>query len=138
MSSKAKQILLWLVIISSAMVFAYFLQSKQDKTPQDLSFDQSLTQIRNKDIKEITLKQNVLELVDKNGVKFTANLDTSDAPRESILKAADDTGTKVNLEPASSGWGWILLINALPFILLIGILVFPLWLLLKLLLKRRN
>ncbi len=126
MSSKAKQILLWLVIISSAMVFAYFLQSKHDKNPQELSFDQGLTQIRNKDIKEITLKQNVLELLDKNGVKFTANLDTSDAPRESILKAADETGTKVNLEPASSGWGWVLLINLLPFALLIGFLIFTL------------
>ncbi|HXH69896.1 MAG TPA: ATP-dependent zinc metalloprotease FtsH [Pyrinomonadaceae bacterium] len=126
MSSKAKQILLWLMIISSAMVFAYFLQSKQDKNPQELSFDQGLTQIRNKDIKEITLKQNVLELLDKNGVKFTANLDTSDAPRESILKAADETGTKVNLEPASSGWGWVLLINLLPFALLIGFLIFTL------------
>lgn len=126
MSSKAKQILLWLVIISSAMVFAYFLQSNHDKKSQELSFDQGLTQIRNHDVKEITLKQNVLEMVDKNGVKFTANLDTSDAPREAILKAADETGTKVNLEAASSGWGWILLINALPFILLIGFLAFTL------------
>jgi ATP-dependent Zn protease len=95
LSSKAKQILLWLVIISSAMVFAYFLQSNKDKNPQELSFTQALTQVRNKDIKEITLKQNVLELVDKNGVKFTANLDTSDAPRDSILKAADEAGTTV-------------------------------------------
>lgn len=126
MSSKAKQILLWLVIISSAMVFAYFLQNKQDKNPQELAFNEALTQIRNKDIKEITVKQNVLELVDKNGVKFTANLDTSDATRESILKAADETSTKISLEPASSGWGWILLINALPFLLLIGFLAFTL------------
>jgi len=126
LSSKAKQILLWLVIISSAMAFAYFLQSKHDTNPKELSFDQSLTQIRNKDVKEITLKQNVLELVDKNGVKFTANLDTSEATRQALLKAADETGAKVNLEPASSGWGWILLINALPFLLLIGFLAFTL------------
>jgi cell division protease FtsH len=126
LSSKAKQILLWLVIISSAMVFAYFLQSNKEKNPQELSFTQALTQVRNKDIKEITVKQNVLELVDKNGVKFTANLDTSDPPRDSILKAADEAGTTVNLEPASSGWGWILLINALPFLLLIGFLAFTL------------
>ena len=104
MSSKAKQILLWLVIISSAMAFAYFLQSNKEKNPQELSFTQALTQVRNKDIKEITLKQNVLELVDKNGVKFTANVDARDATSEIILKAADEAGTTVNLEPASSGW----------------------------------
>jgi len=126
LSSKAKQILLWLVIISSAMLFAYFLQNKHDKNPQELSFTQALTQVRNKDIKEITLKQNVLELVDKNGVKFTANLDASDAPRDSILKAADEAGTTVNLEPASSGWGWILIINALPLLLIFGFVAFTL------------
>ena len=126
MSSKAKQILLWLMIISSSLLFVYFLQSKQGKSPQELSFDKALTQIRNKDISELTLKQDVLELTNKNGEKFTAKLDASDAPRESILKAADESGTKVSLEPASSGWGWIVLINALPFLLLIGFLAFTL------------
>ncbi len=126
MSSKAKQILLWLMIISSSLLFVYFLQSKQGKSPQELSFDKALTQIRNKDISDLTLKQDVLELTNKNGEKLTAKLDATDAPRESILKAADETGTKVTLEPASSGWGWIVLINALPFLLLIGFLAFTL------------
>lgn len=127
MSSKAKQILLWLMIISSSLLFVYFLQSSKGKNPQELSFDKALTQIRNKDISEVTLKQDGLELISKNNnEKFTAKLDSSDAPRESILKAADETGTKVNLEPAGSGWGWILLINALPFLLLIGFLAFTL------------
>ncbi len=114
------------MIISSSLLFVYFLQSKQGKSPQELSFDKALTQIRNKDISELTLKQDVLELTNKNGEKFTAKLDASDAPRESILKAADESGTKVSLEPASSGWGWIVLINALPFLLLIGFLAFTL------------
>ncbi len=126
MSSKAKQVLLWLMIISSALLFVYFLQSKQDKNPQEISFDKALTQLRNKEISEATIKQSQLELIDKNKQKFFAQLDASDAPREAILKAADEAGTKVNLEPASNGWGWILLINALPFLLLIGFLAFTL------------
>ncbi len=126
MSSKAKQVLLWLMIISSALLFVYFLQSKQEKNPQEISFDKALTQLRNKEITEATIKQSQLELVDKNKQKFFAQLDASDAPREAILKAADEAGTKVNLEPASNGWGWILLINALPFLLLIGFLAFTL------------
>ncbi len=126
MSSKAKQFLLWLMIISGSLVFVWFLQTKQTSNPEEISFDRALTQLRNKEITEATIRQSQLELVDKNKQKLFAQLDASDAPREAILKAADESGTKVNLEPASSGWGWILLINALPFLLLIGFLAFTL------------
>ena len=37
-----------------------------------------------------------------------------------------ETGTKVSLEPASSGLFWIIIIQALPFLLLIGFLAFTL------------
>ena len=128
MSSKAKQVLLWLMIISSAMLFVWFLQSKQTKPPQDLSFDAALTQIKNKDIKEAIIKQDSLELTNKNNPseKFNVKLDSGDATRTAILAAAAETGTEIRLEPASSGWGWIVLINALPFLLLIGFLAFTL------------
>ncbi len=126
MSSKAKQFLLWMMIISGSLVFVWFLQTKQTTNPEEISFDRALTQLRNKEITEATIRQSQLELVDKNKQKLFAQLDASDAPREAILKAADESGTKVNLEPASNGWGWILLINALPFLLLIGFLAFTL------------
>jgi len=128
LSSKAKQVLLWLMIISSAMLFVWFLQSKQTKPPQDLSFDAALTQIKNKDIKEAIIKQDSLELTNKNNPseKFNVKLDSGDATRTAILAAAAETGTEIRLEPASSGWGWIVLINALPFLLLIGFLAFTL------------
>ena len=108
------------------MLFVYFLQGRQSKNPQELSFDQILTRIRNKDVTEANLKQSQVEIVAKDGNKFYAPLDASDAPREALLKAADETGTKVNLEAASSGLFWIVLINALPFLLLIGFLAFTL------------
>ena len=126
LSSKAKQVLLWLMIISSALLFVYFLQSKQAKNPQEVSFDQVLTRTGNKEVSELTLKQSQVDVVTKSGEKFFAPLDSSDAPREAILTAAKESGAKINLEPASSGWGWILLINALPFLLLIGFLAFTL------------
>ena len=70
LSSKAKQVLLWLMIISSALLFVYFLQSKQTANPQEISFDKALTQLRNKEISEATIKQSQLELVDKNKQKL--------------------------------------------------------------------
>ena len=72
MSSKAKQVLLWLMIISSAMLFVWFLQSKQTKPPADLSFDAALMQIKNKDIKEAVIKSDSLELTNKKFIqRFT-------------------------------------------------------------------
>ena len=126
LSSKAKQVLLWLMIISSSLLFVYFLQGKQGKTSQDLSFDKALTQIKNKEVTEAIVRQDTLELTTKSNEKFTAKLDSSDSTRDQIYAAAKETETKINLEPASSGWGWILLINALPFLLLIGFLAFTL------------
>ena len=114
------------MIISSALVFVWFLQGKQTKPAGELSFDAALTQIRNKDIKEITVKSSSLELTDKSDAKFVAALDTSDSTRDQIYAAATETGTKVNLESASSGFGWLILIQLLPFLLLIGFLVFTL------------
>jgi cell division protease FtsH len=126
LSSKAKQILMWLMIISSAMLLVWFLQSNKVKNPQELSFDQAITRIKDKDAKEITVRQDVLELTSKSDEKFTSKLDASDATREDILKTAKEAGTTVKLEPASTGWGWLVLINALPFLLLIGFLAFTL------------
>ena len=127
MSSKVKQILLWMVIISSALVFVYYLQTKQTQPPKELSFDQALTQIRNKDIKDITIKQDTLELTGKTGdTKMVAKLDTSDETRKQIYAAANETDTSIKLEAPSSGLGWLVLVNALPFILLMGFLAFTL------------
>ncbi|MDQ3132550.1 MAG: ATP-dependent zinc metalloprotease FtsH [Acidobacteriota bacterium] len=120
------------MIISSALLFVWFLQTKQTKNPQELSLDQVVTRIENRDVKEVAFKQSQLELTDGNGNKFFANLG-SDATRESLLgvinnynKTNSNAPIKYNEEPTSSGWGWILLINALPFLLLIGFLAFTL------------
>jgi cell division protease FtsH len=114
------------MIISSALLFVYFIQKTQTKGATEVSFDQGMAQIRNKDTKEVFIKQTQAELTSKSDVKTFINLDTSDAPREAILKAADESGTTVKLEPASSGYFWILLMNALPFLLLVGFLIFTL------------
>ena len=84
MSSKAKQVLLWLMIISSAMLFVWFLQGRQQKNPQDLSFDKALTFISNKEINSVTVRQDTMELTTKGNEKFTVKLDASDSTRDQI------------------------------------------------------
>jgi cell division protease FtsH len=114
------------MIITSALVFVWFLQSRQAKPAQELSFDKAITQIKNKDIKEITVNTDTLELVDKGDVKWVTRLDGSEAARTQIFDAAAETDTKINLTQPSSGLGWLVLIQALPFVLLIGFLAFTL------------
>ncbi len=115
------------MIISSALVFVWYLQTKQTTPPKELSFDAALTQIRNKDIKEVTVKaDNTLELVNKSDVKHSARLDGSDSAKDQIHAAVTGTDTVVNLESPSSGLGWQVLITLLPFILLMGFLAFTL------------
>ena len=99
MSSKAKQVLLWLMIISSAMLFVWFLQSKQGKNPSELSYDGALTRIRNKDIGEVTIKQDSLELINKDKEKFLTKLDATDATRTNLLAAIDEINKENSTEP---------------------------------------
>ncbi len=101
-----------------SIVSAFILFNKTN-APQDLSFDKALTKIKNKEVSEIAIRQYDLELTDnKNNEKFIVKIDKSDATREAIYHAVDNTGTTIRLEPASSVLGWLLLINALPFIIL--------------------
>ena len=132
MSSKAKQVLLWLVIISGALSFVWFLQSRQAKPSQDLSIDMAITRIENKEFKEALFKQSAVEFTDLSGNKFVTKIG-SDPTRELLTntvnefnKANPSSKILTNEEEASSGLGWLILIQALPFLLLIGFLAFTL------------
>lgn len=119
------------MIISSALLFVWFLQSKQTKNPQELTVDQTITRIKNKEIKEALFKASQVDVVDKDNNKFFTTIG-SDATRESLLKEITTINNetpsyvKITDEAQSSGWGWLVLINALPFLLLIGFLAFTL------------
>ncbi len=132
MSSKAKQVLLWLMIISSVLVFVWYLQTKQSTPPKDMSIDMAITRIGNKEIKEAAFKQSQVEFLDSNNVKWVTTLG-SDATRALLVKKIDDFNQqnpsnliKTNEEQVSSGLGWLVLVNALPFLLLMGFLAFTL------------
>jgi cell division protease FtsH len=120
------------MIISLALVFVWFLQSKQTKSAQDLTIDNAITRIDNKDFKAAAFKQSQVEFTDLNGAKYVTVIG-SDATREMLLKKIVDfngqnpsTPITTDEEAASSGIGWLVLINALPFLLLIGFLAFTL------------
>ena len=121
-----------MVIISGALSFVWFLQSRQTKPTQDLSIDMAITRIQNKDFKEALFKQSSVEFTDQSGNKFATGIG-SDPTRELLVNTIskfneENQAARVQTleEPASSGIGWLILIQALPFLLLIGFLAFTL------------
>ena len=108
----------------------WFLQGKQAKPAQELSFDKALAQIRSKEISSVFIKQDSLELTNQGGQKFVTKIDSSDAVKKQVLDAIDEVNKEKpgsiqnDIEQTSSGWGWLFLIQMLPFVLLIGILLF--------------
>jgi cell division protease FtsH len=120
------------MIIFSALVLVWFINNKNAKTPQELTIDMAITRINNKDFKEALFKQSQVEFTDANGAKWITTIG-SDPTRESLLKMVNDFNTqnpsgtiKTSEESASTGYGWLVIIQLLPFVLLIGFLAFTL------------
>ena len=91
------------ILLCLTAILAYLYLPAAFRKEREISFEQVITLIKSKKISEVNLKPAEVVVVDKDENKYFTPLDESDAPRESILKAADETATKVNLEPASSG-----------------------------------
>ncbi len=115
-----------MIILSSAVLFVYFIQRAQGKNPQELSFDQLLTRIESKEVAEGLIKQGSVEITTKSGEKFFARIDASDSAREPIRDAFAASGTVYKWEESGSSTWLVLAINILPFLLLVGFLVFTL------------
>ena len=120
------------MIISCAILFVWFLQNNQAETPEDLSVNAAKTRIKNKDFKEAKFKAGQVEFTDKNDKKFITTYG-SDPMRESLITAIgsfnqENTSAQVEVteESQSSGWGWLVIINILPFLLIFGFLAFTL------------
>ncbi|NNE98819.1 MAG: ATP-dependent zinc metalloprotease FtsH [Pyrinomonadaceae bacterium] len=120
------------MIISSALLFVWFLQSKKEKAAEPLTIDAAINRISNKDFKKADFAASQVEFTDKSDNKFITTFG-SDPTREALLKSineynAANTGAPIETteEPTSTGWHWIVLIQILPFLLLIGFLAFTL------------
>jgi len=119
------------LIISGVIAAAYYVNGKQAKAAESLSADMAITKINNKEIKKALFKADSVEFTDQNGAKFVTTIG-SDPGREMLLNevkkvnAENQNYIEYNEEAQSSGWGLILLVQFLPFVLLIGFLLFTL------------
>ena len=72
------------MIISSALVFVWYLQTKQTTPPKDLNIDAAATRIENKEFKQAVFKQSAVEFTDQSGNKFVTTIG-SDPTRKILL-----------------------------------------------------
>ena len=123
-----------MVLISGALFIVYYLQGKQTKAPEDLAINEAITRIENKEFTEAYFKQSGVEFTDQSGNKFVTVIG-SDPTRELLMGKVDgfneiNKGTasviKSKEELPSSGFGWLLVIQLLPFLLIVGFLIFTL------------
>jgi cell division protease FtsH len=132
LSSKVKQILIWVLLISGAVVLVFALNSNKGKSPTELSINEAMTRISDKQFSEALFKSSQVEFTDADKNKFFVNVG-SDPTRELLMTAVNNfnetnkaTPIKSNEEPISSGYLFSMIISFLPFILLVGFLIFML------------
>jgi cell division protease FtsH len=118
------------MIISSALVVVYLLQSKQPPPSTELKLNEVIERIQNKQVEQVNFKKDLVEIIGTDKNTYTATIG-SDAVRanlvaEIVAHNKENTTGRVQYteEPASSGYGWLILLNILPLLLLVGFLFF--------------
>jgi len=94
------------------------------KPPQELSIDQAITRINNKDFKVANFKQSEVEFIDAGGAKWIATIG-SEPTRDALFRVVNDfnahnpsAAIKMSESSASTGYGWFIVIQFLPLIFL--------------------
>jgi cell division protease FtsH len=132
LSSTARQIIFWLFIVVGALLLYKFLAHPPGKGSQSIDQTALQTKIDNKELKQLTFKQQEAIAVDKNGNEFRTSLSNEFRKAELMSAAAkkDENGNKkvenVEEEAAGNGLFWTALITWAPFLLLIGFWIFML------------
>jgi ATP-dependent Zn protease len=110
--------------VAVGAAYFYLPSALSQKSPQELSIDQAVTRINNKDFKEAHFKQSEVEFIDANGKKWITTLGT-DTGREALLREVNNFNThnrdatvKTSESSASTGYGWVFLIQFVPLIML--------------------
>jgi cell division protease FtsH len=132
LSSTARQIIFWLLIIAGALLI-YKLVNPGSKNIQNIDLTQLDKMIKDKRLKSLVVKQTETVAIDKEnaGIEYHVPL-TNEQTKNDILKAArerDSDGKplvdSVQEEGSSSLW-WPALYYILPFLLIFGFWIFML------------
>src|SRR2546425_10033041 len=133
LSSTARQIIFWLLIIAGALLI-YKLVNPGSKNTQDIDLVQLNEKIKAGQLKELVVKQNETVAIEKDtNIEYHAQL-TNEQTKNEILKAAWALGPdgktsmvpKVSDESGGGSYWWPALYYLLPFLLIFGFWIFML------------
>ncbi|HYJ85694.1 MAG TPA: AAA family ATPase, partial [Pyrinomonadaceae bacterium] len=131
LSSTARQIIFWLLIIAGALLL-YKLVNPAGKTPTEVDLMALMGRIDAGEIKQLTVKQNETVAIDSRGQELHAQL-TNEQMKAELFKKANETTAdgKRRVESfkddsGSSSYIWPMLITWAPLLFIIGIWVFML------------
>jgi cell division protease FtsH len=129
LSSTARQIIFWLLIVAGALLL-YKLVNPTGKNSTNIDLVQLEQKINNAELKQLTVKQNEIVATDRAGQNYVAQL-TNEHTKAQILKEASESVNgkprvdKVEEESSASYW-WPALYYLLPFVLIFGFWIFML------------
>jgi cell division protease FtsH len=129
LSSTARQIIFWLLIVAGALML-YKLVNPTGKNSQNIDLATLYAKIDALDVRQITIKQNETVALDKNGQEFRVQLSNEQAKNELMKKGLEQVNgqrrvEKVEDESGTSSY-WPMLITWAPLLFIIGIWVFML------------
>jgi cell division protease FtsH len=131
LSSTARQIIFWLLIIAGALLI-YKLVNPGSKNTQNIDLTQLDQKIMNNELKQLTIKATETVAIDRNsGMEYHVQL-TNETAKNDLLKKATETVNgkprvdKVDDESGSSSYLWPALYYLLPFVLIFGFWIFML------------
>ena len=130
LSSTARQIIFWVLIIAGA-VLLYKLVNPAGRNTQPIDLTNLSAKIDQGAIKQLTLKQNEAIAIDVQNQEFRAQL-TSDQIKNELFKKANEQKdgvpkvAKFEDDSGSSSYFWPMLITWAPLLFIIGIWVFML------------
>jgi cell division protease FtsH len=131
LSSTARQIVFWLLIVAGALLL-YKLVNPSGKNTQPIDLTALYTKIDRGEINQLTVKQNETIAIDSRNQEYRAQL-TNEQMKNELFKKANEQNSegqpkvkKFEDDSGSSSYIWPMLITWAPLLFIIGIWVFML------------
>jgi len=129
LSSTARQIVFWLLIIAGALLL-YKLVNPRGNTYKDVALTDIDQMIQSGNLKQLTVKQNESVAIDNNNQEYRAALSNEFAKAELLKSAREVVNNKPRVakvqEESSSSYIWPMLITWAPLLFIIAIWIFML------------
>ena len=131
LSSTARQIIFWLLIVAGALLLYKLVVNPTGRNTTAIDLSTLYTKIDAKEIKQLTVRQNETTAIDTRNQEYRVQLTNEQIKNELFKKANEQVDGKKLVEKfeddsGSSSYIWPMLITWAPLLFIIGIWVFML------------